>query len=64
MILPVKKHKRFMTILIDSSHNKKMEKQTRMRHNCTKEGKFKFTHIALTTDETDKIKCEVCGRVW
>ena len=35
-----------------------------MKHNCTKEGKFKFIEIDLTEQETDKIKCLVCGRIW
>jgi hypothetical protein len=38
--------------------------ETRTRHNCTKEGKFKFIHVALSKDDTDKIICIICGRVW
>ena len=40
------------------------ESNTRTRHNCTKEGKFEMIYVALSKDTTDKIKCEICGRVW
>ena len=38
--------------------------EERMRHNCTKEGNFKFVGIAMSKDDKDKIKCEICGRIW
>jgi len=42
----------------------KEKEKTRIRHNCTKEGKFKFTTIAFTKDTRDVIECEICGRRW
>ncbi|KKM97764.1 hypothetical protein LCGC14_1164740 [marine sediment metagenome] len=35
-----------------------------IKHNCTKEGNFKFDIIAMNKEEKDKIKCKVCGRIW
>lgn len=35
-----------------------------IKHNCTKEGDFKFVEIAITEDAKDKIMCKVCGRIW
>ena len=38
--------------------------KTRTRHNCTLEGKFTFVNITLNTFSKDRIKCEICGRIW
>ena len=35
-----------------------------LKHNCTKEGDFKFVKIDMTGKENDRIKCNHCGRVW
>jgi hypothetical protein len=37
---------------------------TRIRHNCTLEGKFEFVSVAISKNATDKIKCLICGRIW
>ncbi len=38
--------------------------ETRTRHNCTKEGNFEFVEVAISKDTKDKIKCQICGRIW
>ena len=46
-----------------------LEFRDRIRHNCTKEGKFIFTFIGGTSNNPlgsylDRIKCKICDREW